>query len=111
MAVDNENYDSRNNCNAIIESKTNKLITGAVNTCIPDTINVIGSCAFSGFEIDKVTIPDSVLRIEDLAFSSCNKLGSIKIPEHVTYIGIQAFWDCKALQVVEIPISVKEIED
>ena len=111
VAVDNENYDSRNNCNAIIESKTNKLITGAVNTCIPDTINVIGSCAFSGFEIDKVTIPDSVLRIEDLAFSSCNKLGSIKIPEHVTYIGIQAFWDCKALQVVEIPISVKEIED
>ena len=34
----NQFYDSRNNCNAIIETATNTLIVGCKNTIIPDSV-------------------------------------------------------------------------
>jgi len=40
-------YDSRNNCNAIIETSTNTLIFGCQNTTIPNSVTSIGSWAFS----------------------------------------------------------------
>ena len=50
IVVDKDNtvYDSRNNCNAIIETKTNKLIAGCATTIIPDNITSIGEQAFQG---------------------------------------------------------------
>ncbi len=35
-------YDSRNNCNAIIETATNTLIAGCVSTIIPNTVTTLG---------------------------------------------------------------------
>ena len=48
IIVDSNNpiYDSRNSCNAIIESATNKLIAGCMNTTIPNTVTSIGNYAF-----------------------------------------------------------------
>ena len=43
----NSVYDSRNNCNAIIKTKTNTLITGCRNTIIPNSVISIGDAAFS----------------------------------------------------------------
>lgn len=80
------------------------------------------------------TIPDSVTRIEESAFSHCKTLTSISIPSNVTSIGPQAFlyctnlssvslengltsieeWafqGCRNLLSIEIPSSVKDIED
>ena len=42
----NPKYDSRNNCNAIIETKTNTLIAGCKNTVIPNNVKSIGENAF-----------------------------------------------------------------
>ena len=42
----NSVYDSRENCNAIIETATNTLITGCKNTIIPNSITKIGYQAF-----------------------------------------------------------------
>ena len=39
-------YDSRNNCNAIIETATNTLIAGCQNTIIPSSVTSMGKCAF-----------------------------------------------------------------
>ena len=47
----NPKYDSRNNCNAIIESSTNTLIAGCKTTTIPNSVTSIGYDAFYGCPI------------------------------------------------------------
>ena len=91
-------YDSRENCNAIIETATNTLITGCQNTTIPNSVTSIGSGAFrycSG--LTSVTIPNSVTSIGNSAFMGCSGLTSITIPNSVTSIGNNAFADCSGL--------------
>ena len=68
VASDNPFLDSRNNCNAIIETNTNKLITGCVNTMIPNTVVSIERDAFYFIPITSVTIPASVSYIGQGAF-------------------------------------------
>ena len=64
----NPYYDSRNNCNAIIETATNKLISGCNTTIIPSDIESIGKKAFLGTNIESITIPSSVHSIGEDAF-------------------------------------------
>ncbi|MBO5810402.1 MAG: leucine-rich repeat protein [Bacteroidales bacterium] len=80
ITVDEENtvYDSRNNCNAIIETSTNKLISGCTNTIIPNTVTSIGVAAFGGYGLlTSIEIPSSVTYIEDEAFSQCYELRNV----------------------------------
>ena len=65
-------YDSRDNCNAIIESSTNTLIYGCKNTTIPNSVTSIGTEAFAYCSgLTSVTIPNSVTSIYDYAFWEC----------------------------------------
>ena len=106
----NPNYDSRDSCNAIIETATNTLIAGCMNTIIPETVSAIGDNAFSGsFMLTKLTIPNSVMTIGDYAFAGCTSLSSINIPNSVTSIGDLAFGNCSALTSLIIPNSVLSI--
>ena len=98
MNSGNTVYDSRNNCNAIIETATNTLIAGCQNTVIPNTVTSIGQYAFgycSG--LTNVVIPNSVTSIGDSAFQSCNGLTSVTIPDSVTTVGNFAFFMCSGL--------------
>ena len=97
VTVDKNNgtYDSRDNCNAIIETSTNKLIVGCKNTTIPNSVTSIGEYAFcecSG--LTSMTIPNSVTSIGKNAFRGCSGLTSVTIPNSVTSIGKYAFEDC-----------------
>ena len=97
IIVDENNkvYDSRNNCNAIIETKTNCLITGCSNTVIPPTVTTIGEKAFNMcYGLETITIPSSVRTIKKSAFAMCNQLTTIKIPSSVKTIGSGAFHLC-----------------
>ena len=68
----NEKYDSRNNCNAIIETSSNTLFFGCKNTTIPNSVTSIGSSAFSGCSgLTSITIPNSVNSIGSYAFYWC----------------------------------------
>ena len=108
---DNPKYDSRNNCNAIIETSSNTLIVGCKNTTFPSSVTSIGVCAFSGHaEITTISIPDNVTSIGLYAFSGCSGLTSIDIPNSVTFIGGSAFSDCCSLSSVIIPNSVTSID-
>ena len=91
----NPRYDSRRDCNAIIETVTNTLIKGCSSTIIPDTVTTIGQSAFKNCAgLTSMVIPNSVTKIEDYAFCSCQDLISITIPDSVTQFGECAFHGC-----------------
>ena len=55
------------------------------------TVNSIGNNAFMATSFTSVEIPNSVTRIEDLAFRRCTITQSFAIPNSVTYISPSAF--------------------
>ena len=105
----NEVYDSRNNCNAIIETATNTLVKGSSSTVIPDGIEKIGRYAFDGTDLKSIVIPEGVVEIESNAFSSCDSLVSVTIPKSLKRIGDVAFDHCSNLAAITIPGNVIEI--
>ena len=91
-------YDSRDNCNAIIETSSNSLIAGCQNSVIPSSVTSIGSYAFGDCTgLTSVEIPSSVTEIGYDAFYGCKGLTSIEIPSSVTEIGGRAFGNCSGL--------------
>ena len=105
-------YDSRKNCNAIIETSTNRMIAGCKNTIIPNSVTSIGVYVFYGCtSLTSVTIPNSVTSIGKYAFGGCSNLTSITIPNSVTSIGDYAFSNCSSLTSITIPNSVTSIGD
>ena len=74
IEVDKNNfiYDSRDKCNAIIETATNTLIAGCSKTVIPNSISSIGNYAFRGFNgLTSIVIPNTVISIGKCAFADC----------------------------------------
>ena len=129
VAAGNPKYDNRNDCNAIIETASNKLILGCETTVIPEDITTIGENAFAFSGFAGTTVPESVTSIEEWAFDGCkmkqftipsgmtqisastfygSDLQSIEIPENITYIGYNAFGACKLTEIT-IPETVPNI--
>ena len=101
LAVEEGNiyYDSRNNCNAIIETKTNEIIDGCRNTIIPYGVSTIGIGAFEGKNLQKmISIPNSIVKIGSLAFAD-NAFFNIIIPSSVTEMGTSVFENCLNLTI------------
>ena len=114
IIVDSENtkYDSRDNCNAIIETATNTLMRGCNTTVIPNNVTEIGDYAFYGCTgLTSVIIPGCVTAIGYEAFCDCMDLTSVVIPNSVTTIGSSSFYNCTSLTSVKIPNSITEISD
>ena len=109
VTVDKNNgtYDSRDNCNAIIDTSTNTLIVGCKNTIIPNSVTSIGNSAFYGCTgLTSVTIPNSVTSIGDRAFSGCSGLTSVTIGNSVTSIGDGAFEYCwRLINLVSLAVE------
>ena len=79
VAEDNNIYDSRGGCNAVIKTATNTLIAGCKNTTIPNTVTTIGRSAFVGCSsLTSVEIPNTVSEIGKGAFGVCESLTEIK---------------------------------
>ncbi len=112
VAEENSNYDSRENCNAIIEKSSNKLIIGCKSTKIPESVTAIGNAAFYYCSsLISLEIPNGVTSIEDYAFTGCTSLININIPAGVTDIGNGVFYGCSSLTSLEIPNGVTSIEN
>lgn len=103
IIVDDNNveYDSRNNCNALIKTSNNVLILGCKNTIIPENITSIASYAFYNCQqLTTITIPDSVTSIEGRAFDTCINLTTVVMSNNLTSLSINnPFSNCSSLPV------------
>lgn len=112
IVVDGENtmYDSRNYCNAIIETATNTLISGCKNTSIPNSVTSIGDYAFYYCSnLTSLEIPNSVESIGDNAFAYCSKLADVNIPSSLISIGSCSFDYCPWITNIELPNTLTSI--
>ena len=112
ICVDSRNsiYDSRNNCHALIETASDCLVRGCVNTSIPEDVITIGNSAFDNCEgLTTINLPESVTSIEDYAFENCKRLSSIDFPRNLTIIKDGAFRGCSSLEYFEFPQGLQEI--
>lgn len=112
VTVDSQNevYDSRDSCNAIISTEDSTLVFACLGTKIPSGITTIGQKAFSQCEkMENIVIPEGVKTIEASAFSGCPYLRSVSLPNSLERIGYNAFFNCMSLESITIPQNVSEI--
>lgn len=102
----NAKYDSREYCNALIETETNTLLWGCVATTFPDGIAHIARRAFYGSPIVSVELPNSVQSIGNEAFMGCGCLTTVTFGDGLTTIEGSAFENCPGLTAVSLPNSV-----
>ena len=94
-------FDSRNNCNAIINKNTKTLVLGCNSTVIPLDVEVIGKSAFRFCDLkSSITLSRNIKKIEKFAFTNCKGLNSIVIPGCVEIIEEKAFNNCEDLKSV-----------
>lgn len=110
----NSKYDSRDNCNALIETATNKLLVGCRNTIIPGTVKTIADLAFSYCKgLAYVNIPNSVTSITTNGSSDSSFRGSDlkEIEFHCSKLGSWLFNGQTSLEKVVLGSEVTSIED
>lgn len=105
VASGNAKYDSRNNCNAIIEKEKNILIAGCKNSTIPSTVTAIGHDAFYGSGLTEIIIPNNIDSIANWAFENCSELKTVGIGKGVRVLGDCIFLGCSALQSITVVSS------
>ena len=118
IVVEGENsfYDSRDNCNAIIRTESNKLIIGCKNTIIPTSVTAIGEYAFNNYDgLTGILIPKSVAAIASNAFENCTNLVSVVSKIKVPFdIPANAFNNINADATLYVPYATlslyKELE-
>ena len=113
LVIDEKNakYDSRNNCNAIIETATDKLIQGFATTKIPEGVKTIATAAFRSLAtLTEIEIPASVEKIEPEAFLYCNQMtkviSHIKKPFAVSSMVFEG--DNMKTAVLHVPYGTRE---
>ena len=112
ISVDKENYNynSFENCNAIIETKTNKLILGCANTKILNSVKIICHEAFSRNKyLTEITIPKNVEILEYNSFHGCENLETVYIENGVNTIESGSFSNCGKLKTLRLPETITTI--
>ena len=90
------------NGNVLFDKLSKTVLSACKGGEIPEGTKVIGEGAFKAHEFESITIPQSVVLIDNGAFGDCRNLTSITIPEGVTSIGNSAFKGCSNLTSVTI---------
>ena len=86
VSPDNPYLDSRENCNAVIETATDELLSGCKNTIIPASVKNIGFNAFNGCTgLKTLNIPAGCNKeFGAWALDGCTGLESITVDENNT---------------------------
>jgi len=103
-------YDSRENSNALFETQSNTLLQGTKKTIVPKSTKRIGALAFSGVEIEELSLPEEIEFIGRDAFEDCTKLKSLVLPNSIKEIERCAFENCTSLTSLSFPSSLKSLK-
>lgn len=99
----NSVYDSRENCNAIIETLSNTLIAGCQGSLIPHSVTTIGPYALYGCStLSSIAFHEGLVSIGNYAVGGCPSLTSILIPKSLTDIAPGAFAGCTNIQTIKV---------
>ena len=104
-------YDSRDNCNSIIETATNTFFAGAGKSIIPNTVTAIGEHAFYNKGPKEIVLPDTVTTLNRYSFSYCKGLEKVTLGKGITNIPQYAFNQCSDLKEIVFSNTLKTIED
>lgn len=112
LTIDENNpvFDSRNNCNAVIETATNTLVHATLSTVIPKSVTAIGEQGYNSLQrMTSVRIPSWITSIGDRAFSYCKYLETIYCEIEKPFpIGSETFlWATEA--TLYVPYGSKEL--
>ena len=113
ITVDSENpiYDSRDNCNAIIETSKNEILRGGMSTIIPSSVESIGEQAFSGcYQLTSMDIPSNVQSIGIYAFENCTSLERLSLPQNIEVIPGGLCSGCYSLSDISWSWYLRKIE-
>ncbi len=104
ITVDPQNttYDSRNNCNAIIETATNTLIAGCASTTFDSTIEHIGNGAFYGHTGLTVVNLEYIYTVGEYAFGECTNLDTIIVGSCLNNYYDTSLYNCTSLHTLVI---------
>ena len=78
---------------------------------IPETLMIIEEKAFSGSMLDSIIIPDSVYHIGQNAFLACKNLKKVKYNGEIDEISVNCFGNCYELEDIDLQIGLKRIND
>lgn len=104
-----------------------------VSLTLPESITDIGSACFeySGLHeliwnartprmevavlnlchhLEKLTLSDTIISIEDAALCGCSNLKHLVLPEKLETLGISAMESCASLTQIELPQTLKEVD-
>ena len=105
----NRKYDSRDNCNAIINTSRRFLIAGCNNSTIPEGVIRIDDVAFAYCDkITEVNFPSTLVAVGFDAFQGCTGLTRINLPEGTIQISGEGFRDCTNLRTLAFPSTMKD---
>ena len=111
IKVDSKNkvYDSREKCNAIIETATNTLMFGCKNTIIPDSVKDISEYAFHRcIDLRKIEIGKGISNIRENVFGGCIGLREVTIHPSLQSIELDAFSECCSIDKVFYTGDIKQ---
>ena len=106
----NPNYDSREGCNAVIETSNNTLVCGCKTTTIPASVTKISWEGLKGVAFTSFVIPETVTAIDHNAFEGCRFLKEITILSPLKKIEYDTFLDCTALETITLCAGIKKID-
>ena len=76
---------------------------------VPDGVTeLIGWCCVGNNKVTSVVLPESVVKIGEVAFYKCKNLSSVTLPQGIVEIGGSAFAECPKLTVIDIPDGLQK---
>ena len=92
--IDNHTFDK---CSQINEVIFNDGPSELAKDCYDTGIGLFSNCT----NLTKVTLPNTLININNAMFTKCSNLTYINIPDNVTNIGMYAFNECTSLNTID----------